>query len=170
MVDALLQQTNLWEVCAIPHHGVPALPVVCAVVPEHRAVLRKASAFIGRMLRQDDVDLTYFVTAHELGHQWWAHQLIGAQVQGSNMMSETLAQYSASMVIQQKYGKDYMHKVMRQFLDRYLRGRAGELRHEPRLALYSGSLACGTKRAAKSCTRWPNIFGRTRSKRPFTIS
>ena len=87
------------------------------------------------MQHKDDVDLTYFVTAHELGHQWWGHQLIGAQVQGSNMMSETLAQYSAYMVMQQKYGKDYMHKVLRHFLDRYLRGRAGEVRHEPPLAL-----------------------------------
>jgi ABC-2 type transport system permease protein len=91
--------------------------------------------FIGRMLKKDDVDLTYFVTAHELGHQWWGHQLIGAQVQGSNMMSETLAQYSAYMVMQQKYGKDYMRKVLRHYLDRYLRGRAGEVRHEPPLAL-----------------------------------
>jgi ABC-2 type transport system permease protein len=91
--------------------------------------------FIGRMLHKDDVDLTYFVTAHELGHQWWGHQLIGGDVQGSNMMSETLAQYSAYMVMQHKYGKDYMHKVLRHFLDRYLRGRAGEIRHEPPLAL-----------------------------------
>jgi hypothetical protein len=91
--------------------------------------------FIGRMLNKDDVDLTYFVTAHELGHQWWAHQLIGGQVQGSNMMSETLAQYSAYMVMQQKYGKDYMHKVLRHFLDTYLRGRAGEVRREVPLAV-----------------------------------
>jgi len=91
--------------------------------------------FIGRMVKTDDIDLTYFVTAHELGHQWWAHQLIGAQVQGSNMMSETLAQYSAYMVMQRKYGKDYMRKVLRHFLDQYLRGRAGEVRHEPPLAL-----------------------------------
>ena len=91
--------------------------------------------FIGRQLHKDDVDLTYFVTAHELGHQWWGHQLIGGQVQGSNMMSETLAQYSAYMVMQQKYGKDYMHRVLRHFLDRYLRGRAGEVRHEPPLSL-----------------------------------
>jgi len=56
-------------------------------------------------------------------------------VQGSNMMSETLAQYSAYMVMQQKYGKDYMHRVLRHYLDRYLRGRAGETRHEPPLAL-----------------------------------
>jgi ABC-2 type transport system permease protein len=95
----------------------------------------EAIGFIGRMVRKTDVDLTYFVTAHELGHQWWGHQLIGAQVQGSNMMSETLAQYSAYMVMQQKYGKDYMHRVLRHFLDQYLRGRSGELRHEPPLAL-----------------------------------
>ncbi|MGA7316802.1 MAG: M1 family aminopeptidase, partial [Silvibacterium sp.] len=91
--------------------------------------------FIERMSHKDDIDLTYFVTAHELGHQWWGHQLIGAQVQGSTMLSETLAQYSAYMVTQQKYGKDYMRKVLRHFLDLYLRGRAGELRREPPLAL-----------------------------------
>ena len=91
--------------------------------------------FIQRMLHQDDVDMTYFVTAHELAHQWWGHQLIGGAVQGSNMMSETLAQYSAYMVMEHKYGKDYMRKVLRHFLDRYLRGRASEVRHEPPLAL-----------------------------------
>lgn len=91
--------------------------------------------FIERLLHKDDIDLTYFVTAHELGHQWWGHQLIGAQVQGSTMLSETLAQYSAYMVTQQKYGKDYMHKVLRHFLDLYLRGRADELRRESPLAL-----------------------------------
>ena len=91
--------------------------------------------FINRVEDDDDIDLAYFVTAHELGHQWWGHQLIGGQVEGSNMMSETLAQYSAYMVMQQKYGKDYMRKVLRHFLDRYLRGRSGEVRHEPPLAL-----------------------------------
>jgi ABC-2 type transport system permease protein len=39
------------------------------------------------------------------------------------------------MVMQHRYGKDYMRKVMRHFLDRYLRGRAGEVRREPPLAL-----------------------------------
>src|SRR3984957_8218288 len=72
--------------------------------------------FIERMEHNDDMDLTYFVTAHELGHQWWGPQLVGARWRGSNMMSETLAQYSAYMVMQQRYGKDYMHKVLRHFL------------------------------------------------------
>ena len=87
------------------------------------------------MLKPTDLDLTAFVTAHELGHQWWGHQLIGARVEGSNMMAETLAQYSAYMVMQHKHGKDYMHRVMHYFLDRYLRGRAGEVRRERPLAV-----------------------------------
>jgi len=90
--------------------------------------------FITRMKKPTDVDLTYFVTAHELGHQWWGHQLIGGEVEGSNMMAETLAQYSAYMVMQHKYGKDYMHRVLKHFLDQYLRGRTGEVRHEPPLS------------------------------------
>jgi ABC-2 type transport system permease protein len=91
--------------------------------------------FIQRIVKKNDIDLTYFVTAHELGHQWWGHQLIGANVQGSNMMSETLAEYSALMVMQHKYGRDKMHLFLRHELDTYLRGRSGEVRHEPPLAL-----------------------------------
>jgi ABC-2 type transport system permease protein len=91
--------------------------------------------FIGRLKKPTDIDFTYFVTAHELGHQWWAHQLIGGDVEGSNMMSESLAEYSALQVMAHKYGRDLMHRYLRNELDRYLRGRAGEIRHEPPLAL-----------------------------------
>ena len=91
--------------------------------------------FIERVKKPTDIDFTYFVTAHELGHQWWAHQLVGADVEGSNMMSESLAEYSALQVMAHKYGRDLMHRYLRHELDAYLRGRAGEIRHEPPLAL-----------------------------------
>ena len=91
--------------------------------------------FISRVIKPTDIDFTYFVTAHELGHQWWAHQLIGADAEGSNMMSESLAEYSALQVMAHKYGRDLMHRFLRHELDGYLRGRAGEVRHEPPLAL-----------------------------------
>jgi ABC-2 type transport system permease protein len=91
--------------------------------------------FIARMKKPDDIDFTYFVTAHELGHQWWGHQLIGGQVRGSNMMSETLAEYSALKVMEKKYGADNIHKYLKHELDTYLRGRAGEIRKEPPLVL-----------------------------------
>jgi ABC-2 type transport system permease protein len=86
--------------------------------------------FIGRLEKPTDIDFTYFVTAHELGHQWWGHQLIGGRVEGSNMMSETLAEYSALMVMRHKYGSDNMHRFLKHELDQYLRGRAGEIRKE----------------------------------------
>ncbi len=91
--------------------------------------------FIGRVKKPEDIDFTYFVTAHELAHQWWGHQLIGGDVQGSNMMAETLAEYSALEVMEKKDGPDQMHKFLRHELDTYLRGRAGEKRHEPPLVL-----------------------------------
>jgi ABC-2 type transport system permease protein len=90
--------------------------------------------FVSRVLNpKKDIDYTYFVTAHELAHQWWAHQLIGGRVAGSNMMSESLAEYSALRVAQKKYGDDQMRKFLSHELDGYLRGRSGETRKEPTL-------------------------------------
>jgi ABC-2 type transport system permease protein len=95
----------------------------------------EAIGFIGRVNSPEDIDFTYFVTAHELAHQWWAHQLIGGRVAGSNMMSESLAEYSALRVMQKKYGDYQMHKFLKHELDGYLRGRAGESRKEVPLDL-----------------------------------
>jgi hypothetical protein len=95
----------------------------------------EALGFIQRVLEPDDIDMTYFVTAHELAHQWWGHQLIGSQTQGSNMMSESLAEYSAIMLMEKEYGAANLRKFLRHELDGYLRGRSGERRKEPPLAL-----------------------------------
>jgi ABC-2 type transport system permease protein len=94
----------------------------------------EAIGFIERMEKPTDIDFTYFVTAHELAHQWWGHQLIGGRVAGSNMMAETLAEYSALMTMQHRYGAENMHKFLRYELDRYLRGRGAEVRREEPLA------------------------------------
>ncbi|MDE2408310.1 MAG: hypothetical protein KGL91_10680 [Xanthomonadaceae bacterium] len=94
--------------------------------------------FIQRRKRPQDADFAYYITAHELGHQWWGHQLIGGQVQGSNMMSETLAEYSALMALKHKYGEysEPFRVLLRQReLDSYLRGRVSEQRKERPLAL-----------------------------------
>ncbi|MBC6992476.1 ABC transporter permease/M1 family aminopeptidase [Hymenobacter sp. BT491] len=73
-----------------------------------------------------DVDYPYFITAHEVAHQWWAHQVIGADVQGSTLMSEALSEYSALMVMKQRYGEAMMRKFLKYEMDDYLRGRASE--------------------------------------------
>jgi ABC-2 type transport system permease protein len=90
------------------------------------------TGFIGRVVDpKEDIDRTYFVTSHELAHQWWGHQLIGGSVAGSNMMSESLAEYSALRIAEKKYGDDQMQKFLKHELDGYLRGRAGEAVKEP---------------------------------------
>jgi len=86
----------------------------------------------------DDLDYPYYVTAHEMAHQWWAHQVIGANVQGATMLSESLAQYSALMVMKQRYGDAKMKRFLRYELDRYLRGRAVESKREVPLAKVEG--------------------------------
>ena len=83
----------------------------------------------------DDIDYPYYVTAHELAHQWWGHQVPGANVQGETMLVETLAQYSALMVMKRKYGEAKMERFLRYELDRYLIGRSTEQKKELPLAL-----------------------------------
>ena len=72
------------------------------------------------------IDMVTYVTAHELGHQWWAHQVIGADMQGDTMLDETFAQYSALMAMKHLYGPDQIRKFLKYELDSYLRSRGGE--------------------------------------------
>jgi aminopeptidase N len=78
----------------------------------------------------EKIDLVTFVTAHEIGHQWWAHQVIGAGKQGATMLDETFAQYSALLVMEKLYGKDQIRKFLRSNLDDYLRNRGTEVVEE----------------------------------------
>ena len=72
------------------------------------------------------IDFTTYIISHELAHQWWAHQVIGADMQGASSASETQAQYSALMVMKHLYGEDKIRRFLKYELDNYLRSRAGE--------------------------------------------
>jgi aminopeptidase N len=86
--------------------------------------------FIANLEHPDDIDMVTYVVAHEMGHQWWAHQVAGAQMEGATSTSETLAQYSALMVMEKEYGRDTMRKFMEYEMDNYLRSRGRELLKE----------------------------------------
>ncbi|UUL83978.1 ABC transporter permease/M1 family aminopeptidase [Sphingomonas qomolangmaensis] len=72
------------------------------------------------------IDYVTYVTAHELAHQYWAHQLISADMQGGTMLVETLAQYGALMVMKDMYGDDRIRRFLKYELDNYLRSRGSE--------------------------------------------
>jgi aminopeptidase N len=55
-------------------------------------------------------------------------------VQGATVLSESLAQYSALMVMEHEYGREKMRRFLKTELDQYLAGRGGERLEE--LPLY----------------------------------
>jgi hypothetical protein len=90
----------------------------------------EAVGFIAHIEKPDDVDLVFDVVAHEMAHQWWAHQVAPADVQGAQLLSESLAEYSALMVTEKARGRDAMTKLLRYELEQYLKGRAAEVHQE----------------------------------------
>ena len=95
----------------------------------------EAIGFVADLRDETKIDYVYYVTAHEFAHQWWAHQVLGADVQGATMIVESLAQYSALMVMEEKYGPEFMKRFLEYELDKYLSGRGGELIDEMPLFL-----------------------------------
>jgi len=86
-----------------------------------------------------DLDYPYFVTAHEVAHQWWAHQEVPANVQGAEFITESLSEYAALMVMKHKYGDAKMRRFLKYELDRYLSGRGTEQKAEPTLLRADGA-------------------------------
>jgi ABC-2 type transport system permease protein len=92
---------------------------------------------IGFLLKLDDpdkIDVATYVTAHEIAHQWWGHQVVSSEQQGATMLIESFAQYSAILVMERMYGKEQIRKFLKYALDNYLRSRGGEVVEELPLA------------------------------------
>ncbi|MDO1502510.1 M1 family aminopeptidase [Winogradskyella maritima] len=83
--------------------------------------------FITNLEDETDNNVIDFVIAHEMGHQWWAHQVIGANMQGGTMLSESFSQYAANMTMKNITENPMkMRKFLKYDHDRYLSGRSGE--------------------------------------------
>ncbi|GHB01277.1 hypothetical protein GCM10009069_25150 [Algimonas arctica] len=85
------------------------------------------------------VDFATYVTMHEIGHQWFAHQVIGAFAKGSNLLSEGLTENATMLAYERHY--DFA-KARRMHEERttqqYLMGRTVERDDEPVLAEAEG--------------------------------
>lgn len=93
------------------------------------------SEAIGFIAKVDDennesVDYPFSVTAHEVAHQWWAHQVIGANVRGATLLSESMSEYSSLKVLEKEYGAQQMRVFLKDALDKYLRSRRFESQKE----------------------------------------
>jgi aminopeptidase N len=97
--------------------------------------------FVSDHAEPETIDYVTYLTAHELAHQYWAHQVVGADMEGRELLSETLAQYSSLMVMKTLGGedyKDYMRPYLREERAGYLAGRQTAWRGEPALVRVNG--------------------------------
>ena len=92
--------------------------------------------FIMEVEKGDDkIDFMTYVTAHELGHQWFGHQIVPANTKGYNVLSEGLTE-NASMTAYEKIKGYPMTRRMRSKRgEDYLAGRTRDKNPEPPLAL-----------------------------------
>ncbi|HUR00246.1 MAG TPA: M1 family aminopeptidase [Gemmatimonadaceae bacterium] len=88
--------------------------------------------FIADFSSPKTIDHVTATTAHELAHQYWAHQVTPAETEGSMVLTETLANYSALMMLKH-LRPDQLRPALEYQRNRYLGWRAAGSVYEPPL-------------------------------------
>ena len=95
----------------------------------------EAIGFVLDIDDKKDVDMAFYVTAHEIAHQWFAMQVEAANVKGQYFILETLSQYAAMMVLKQEYSEEKLLQFLEVQKEDYKNGQNRESVNEPPLAL-----------------------------------
>jgi len=89
----------------------------------------------GDPLDNTSLDLATYVTMHEIGHQWFAHQIVPADTKGFNVLSEGLTENAAMTAYEQKLGWQKARRVLEtRAIEAYLTSRGFDRDKEPALA------------------------------------
>jgi aminopeptidase N len=91
----------------------------------------EATGFVADFHAPETIDHVTYTTAHEMAHQYWAHQVNAAATEGAAVLSETLAQYSTLMVAVKLHGDDGIRRPLRFELNSYLAGRGTSAEEPP---------------------------------------
>ena len=118
--------------------------------------------FIADLSDETKLDYVGQVVAHELAHQWWGNQANPADLQGAMMLTETLAQYSALMVMEKVAGRDYARRYLRQALDKYLFSRGFEMVDELPLAWVESQTSVAYEKGQLAMWRLRDVLGADR--------
>jgi ABC-type transport system involved in multi-copper enzyme maturation permease subunit len=84
------------------------------------------------------IDYPYWVTAHEMAHQWLAHHVIAADTEGAQMLMEAVTQFSSLKVIEDHFEEERINKFMRMERNKYIMSRQNESFEEQPLATVWG--------------------------------
>ncbi len=100
-------------------------------------LISESLGFRADLTNDDAFDQVFRRTAHEVAHQWWGHGLDSAHTEGGVVLVETLAKYTELMVLEARYGKQYVRRLLKYEHRRYFSGRGYTDEHE--LPLYRAS-------------------------------
>ena len=78
--------------------------------------------------------MAFYVTAHEIAHQWFGMQVAAANVKGRYLILETLSQYAAIMVLKEQYPKEKVQQFLELQIEKYNKGKRRASEVEPTLA------------------------------------
>ncbi|HEY0113755.1 MAG TPA: M1 family aminopeptidase [Allosphingosinicella sp.] len=113
------------RIVEFPSYGANFAQAFANTIPNSETL-----GFIADLRSPDALDYVTANVAHEMAHQYWGHQLTPAEMQGAMVLVETLAQYSALMVMREVKGEDQIRRALRTQLVGYLSGRANEQMEE----------------------------------------
>lgn len=85
---------------------------------------------------------------HEISHQWWGFLLTPKRVEGYMVLSESLAKYTETVVLEKLYGKAMVNKLSAYTVKRYFSGRSYASEIEPSLYLSNHQSYLGYSKGA----------------------
>ncbi len=78
-----------------------------------------ASGYTLMNVQPEGLDLPFHIMSHEVAHQWWGWYLSPATVEGSGVLVESLATYSAMQVVEDQLGYEHLQKYLSQMRQEY---------------------------------------------------
>ncbi len=73
-----------------------------------------------------ELDVAFYIVAHESGHQWWGNIVTPGKGPGGNIISEGLAEFSALMLLHHERGEKQAATLRRRWEARYVEGRSAD--------------------------------------------
>lgn len=84
---------------------------------------------------KNQINVAFYVQAHELTHQWWGNQLVPANARGAKMLTESITEYISLMIYKRAFGQEKALHFLGLQRQRYLEGRTKETAKESPLYL-----------------------------------